>query len=75
LLASQIAEQRQIAVGAGLEPRKTLQDLRLDAEAAVDQAQGDDDRKARHQHHGDGTDEILQQQRIAVADVERPHRP
>src|SRR6185437_10472037 len=69
------AEQWQIAVGASLEAREALQYLRLDPEAAVDQAQGDDDGKARHQHHGNGADEILQEQRIAVADVERPYGP
>ena len=27
------------------------------------------------QHDRDGADEILQQQRVAVADIQRPHRP
>ena len=69
------AQQRQIAVGAGLQPGEALQYLRADAEAAIDQAQHHNGGKARDHGDRDGADEILQQQRIAVADVERPHRP
>src|SRR4051812_35642846 len=70
-----LAQQRQVAVGADLEARKALEDLRLDAEAAVDQAQRQHDGNTRDQRHRDGADEILQQQRIAVANVQRPHGP
>ncbi len=70
-----LAQQRQIAIGAGLEPREALQDIRADPEAAIDHAQHHDGGKTRDQDDRDGADEILQQQRIAVADIERPHRP
>ena len=42
-----LAQQRQIAVGAGFEAREALQDVRPDAEAAVDQAQHHDDDEPR----------------------------
>ncbi len=69
------AQQRQIAVGAALQSGEALQDLRADAEAAIDQAQHHDAGQPGNQYDRDGADEILQQQRVAVVDIERPHRP
>ncbi len=70
-----LAQQRQITVGADLETREALHQLRVDAEYAVDRAEHDDGRHAGGHRDGDGACEILQQQGIAVADVERPDGP
>jgi len=54
------SQERQIAVGAGLKARKTLPQIRADAETTVDQAQRDDGREPRDQRDRDRADEILQ---------------
>ncbi len=73
--AEDFSQQRQIAIGAGLQAREALQDIRADTETAIDQAQYHDRGETSDQCDRNGADKILQQQRVAVADIQRPHGP
>ena len=69
------AQQRKIAIGAGLQAGEALQDLGADTETAIDQAQHHDGGEPGDQDDGYGADEILQQQRVTVADIAAPTPP